>query len=258
MQSPMQSHDSVWEAAVAFTRERSPASFDQWFSGIQYDGFTDGVLSLSARDEFVREWVDDHFWPTLKRYMEEQTGLSVQVAWSIDSGIRSPVVDQPMHAPVRSRPLTLRPSQPPPPPSSEPAAGDLADSGPSLSALPEMAPSSLQNIVAADAYPIEAASGIMQAVAPPIDGLNPKYTFGNFVVGPSNQLAHAASIAAAGGGGRRHNPALHLRRHRPRQDAPRPRHRPPRARGAPGRAHRLRVAPSASSTSSSRRSRTSG
>jgi chromosomal replication initiator protein len=36
--------------------------------------------------------------------------------------------------------------------------------------------------------------------------LNPKYSFSNFVVGPSNQLAHAASIAAAGGGGRRHNP----------------------------------------------------
>jgi chromosomal replication initiator protein len=44
------------------------------------------------------------------------------------------------------------------------------------------------------------------AAAAPIEGLNPKYTFSNFVIGPSNQLAHAASIAAAGGAGRRHNP----------------------------------------------------
>ena len=44
----------VWAQAVAFTRERSPASFDQWFSGIQFDGLADGVLSLRARDEFVR------------------------------------------------------------------------------------------------------------------------------------------------------------------------------------------------------------
>ncbi len=36
--------------------------------------------------------------------------------------------------------------------------------------------------------------------------LNPKYTFKNFVVGPSNELAHAAAIAAAGGGGPRYNP----------------------------------------------------
>ena len=44
--------EDLWTEAVAFTRERSPASFDQWFSGVQYDGIVDGVLSLRARDEF--------------------------------------------------------------------------------------------------------------------------------------------------------------------------------------------------------------
>ncbi|WP_437960389.1 DnaA/Hda family protein [Sorangium sp. So ce119] len=43
-------------------------------------------------------------------------------------------------------------------------------------------------------------------------GLSPKHTFAGFVVGPSNQLAHAAAIAAAGGGGRRYNPLfIHAR-----------------------------------------------
>ncbi len=36
--------------------------------------------------------------------------------------------------------------------------------------------------------------------------LNPKYHFESFVVGPSNQLAHAASIAAASSPGSRYNP----------------------------------------------------
>jgi hypothetical protein len=37
--------------------------------------------------------------------------------------------------------------------------------------------------------------------------LNPKYLFANFVVGPSNELAHAAALAAAGAGSvRRYNP----------------------------------------------------
>jgi chromosomal replication initiator protein len=36
--------------------------------------------------------------------------------------------------------------------------------------------------------------------------LNPKYKFESFVVGPSNQLAHAASIAAASNPGTRYNP----------------------------------------------------
>ena len=38
--------------------------------------------------------------------------------------------------------------------------------------------------------------------------MNPKHTFANFVVGPSNQLAHAAAVAAAGGAGRRYNPLI--------------------------------------------------
>jgi chromosomal replication initiator protein len=55
-------------------------------------------------------------------------------------------------------------------------------------------------------HPVMPEASRMVAVAPPIEGLNAKYTFANFVVGPSNQLAHAASMAAAGVGGRRHNP----------------------------------------------------
>jgi chromosomal replication initiator protein len=42
---------------------------------------------------------------------------------------------------------------------------------------------------------------------PPLaSDLNPKYRFGNFVVGPSNQLAHAASVAVGSSPGRRYNP----------------------------------------------------
>ena len=46
----------AWEAAVAATRVRSPATFDRWFSGIQLESFTDGVLCLRAKDAFVRDW----------------------------------------------------------------------------------------------------------------------------------------------------------------------------------------------------------
>jgi chromosomal replication initiator protein len=158
--------NELWSEAVAFTRGRSPGSFDQWFSGIQFDGLTDGVLGLRARDEFVREWVDQHFLPTLTDFIRSKTGWSVQVAWTVGGGVERPVVEpQDEEAkPVRPRALSVN--------------GEVA--APRRDMQPQ----------------------------PPLEGLNPKYTFANFVVGTSNQLAHAASIAAAGGAGPRHNPVF--------------------------------------------------
>jgi chromosomal replication initiator protein len=171
-----------WAEALSFTREKSPASFDQWFSGVQFDGLTDGVLSLRARDEFVRQWVEDYFLPTLTERLRDRTGLSIQVRWIIDGSLEHPVADRPTpFSPVRPRPLSVRP------PVMLPGGDGTVDGESGVHAIvPDMA------------RPI--------AVAPPVEGLNSKYTFANFVVGPSNQLAHAASMAAAGVGGRRHNP----------------------------------------------------
>jgi chromosomal replication initiator protein len=168
--------ECAWKDAVAFTRDRSPASFDQWFSGVQFDGLTDGVLSLRARDEFVRQWVEEYFLPTLTEHLSGQTGLSIQVRWIIDSALDRPLADRTASfAPVKPRALTVGPGRD----GGAPATGVR----PVLPEIPRVV-----------------------AVAPAIEGLNTKYTFANFVVGPSNQLAHAASMAAAGVGGRRHNP----------------------------------------------------
>ncbi|MBS2013229.1 MAG: chromosomal replication initiator protein DnaA [Deltaproteobacteria bacterium] len=185
-------HDTLWNEAVAFTRAKSPASFEQWFSGVQFDGMTDGVVSLRARDEFVREWVDQHFLPTLVDYLRSQTGWSVQVAWSVGGDLERPV------AQVSSRVPSADPSARVPSPYSD-AMDDGSDTAP---------PSKRNGAAPSSRFPAPPlANGAHRAPAPPpLEGLNPKYTFANFVVGPSNQLAHAAAIAAAGGGGPRHNP----------------------------------------------------
>src|SRR5262245_59529636 len=161
-------HDTLWNEAVAFTRSKSPASFEQWFSGVQYDGMTDGVVSLRARDEFVREWVDQHFLPTLVDYLRSQTGLSVQVAWCIGGDLERPVAEGAVSvASIRTRPLTN---------------GEATD---------DVAPRVDEG---GDASPPSKRPQRPAPQLPPIEGLNPKYTFPNFVVGPSNQLAHAAAI----------------------------------------------------------------
>jgi chromosomal replication initiator protein len=160
---------AIFSRAVEHTRALSPATFDQWFGGVQFDDLTDGVLTLRVQNEFVLEWVKTNFLPTLTDKIRELSGWSVQVAWTIDPNLIAPVSSRSQIPPVRPRALVVRPSSVP------------------VASAPKEPPV------------------IRRASAPPED-INPKHTFASFVVGPSNQLAHAAAIAAAGGGGRRYNP----------------------------------------------------
>jgi chromosomal replication initiator protein len=185
-----QSGDNVWAGAVAYTRDKSPGSFEQWFSGVQYDGIVDGVLLLRARDEFVRDWIDQHFLPTLVDYLRSQTGWSVQVAWTIGGELERPVSQGPAPMPVSVR---TRFSRSLPAPSASPVS-------------PLQVPEEAQLTQPHDDARPSSQRPRIQVSAPPVEGLNPRYTFANFVIGPSNQLAHAAAVAAAGGGGPRHNP----------------------------------------------------
>src|SRR5689334_25244283 len=105
-------HESLWNEAVAFTRAKSPASFEQWFSGVQFDGMTDGIVSLRARDEFVREWVDQHFLPTLVDFLRSQTGWSVQVAWCVGGDLERPVAMGNGQPALPVRPRAIMPDRP--------------------------------------------------------------------------------------------------------------------------------------------------
>jgi len=166
--APWQQATEAFRLAAESTRLRSPASFDQWFSGVQLDGIDGRVLSLAARDEFVRDWVKDHFLPDLldamRGHLGGDTTPALEVRWRISGDLPAPVSDHRRSTPPPSR------SRPPEAPS-----------------MPR------PRIVS----PLRAAF---------MDVLNPKHTFSNFVVGPSNELAYAAALASAAGGRPRYNP----------------------------------------------------
>ncbi len=173
----------LWLKAVAKTRSKSPVTFEQWFSGVQFDGLQGDVLYLSARDEFVRDWVHDHFVPDLIDQIAcLRGGERVSVKWQVQRDLQEPVAT--VETPQESKNDVLsstrategwRPSTIPP----------MTTRGKRPSVVPK--PERAGN------------SEVWQA-------LNPKFTFGNFIVGPSNELAYAAARAVADTGGVRYNP----------------------------------------------------
>jgi chromosomal replication initiator protein len=158
-------NERIWNEAVDETRRRSPASFEQWFSSVQFDELEQGVLSLTARDEWVRDWVVTHFIPDLVANLERRFGDSVigglRVRWRI-AAIERPVCE----GRPQVRPKTLDPKP------------------------PEQLPASRRS---------ERPPGTGYSRAQLAAALNPKHTFSNFVVGASNALAHAAALSSAGG-----------------------------------------------------------
>lgn len=161
--------EHLWTEAVEETRKRSPASFEQWFSSVQFDALDRGELSLAAKDEWVRDWVAAHFLPDLLANLERRLGDDatggLRVKWRVQPSLERPVCEG--RSNVRAR---LVESQPP----SSRRADRSVPGGYARASLTAF--------------------------------LNAKYTFANFVVGPSNALAYAAAFASAGGGGPRYNP----------------------------------------------------
>lgn len=211
-----------WQRAIENARLRAPASFDQWFSGVQFDGIRDGVLALTARDEFVRDWIKTHFLQALLGDLEDaHREGSLRVNWRISSSIQVPIGTP---APPESRPL---PNVPNPRVDAPAAAGHSAkrevdpkpaheavrdeheslhsaarENGEKTTMPPRQEP--LATAPAGRSPAVTAGGEAPQRLGG--DPINPKHTFPNFVVGPSNELAYAAAVASAGSSGPRYNP----------------------------------------------------
>jgi chromosomal replication initiator protein len=242
-----------WTQALDHTRSRSPATFEQWFASVQFDGVEEGVVRLTARDEFVRDWVADHFLPTLKGRLEDLLGGELSVRWQVDKNLIAPVCPPPSlqrggtRRPVSSippasdsAPSEHRFSTPPLARSGRgqtgrdqrgslgqgslgqgsPAQGSPAQdwfgqgvsgqgsAGQGVSGQGAGATGAGRGPSTRDSFrPTVVGSSTPSSVPPgPSSALNPKFTFENFIVGSSNELAHAAAYASAGGGGPRYNP----------------------------------------------------
>ena len=169
----------LWDEAVGRVKSRlTSQNYDMWLRPIEVRSFDGSTLRLRAPNSYIRAWFEQNFLPTVMEEIRELgSNDQVRVEWEPDAPNENPVIDD---LPPVIEALASRPSIPVPP-----------------VARPTPAP------VITASEPIE---DVM--VAPEAASLNPRYNFETFVAGPSNQLAFAASQAAASSYPPKYNPVF--------------------------------------------------
>ncbi len=184
----------------------------------------DGVLLLQAPNVLTKDWVTSGYLPLLEDTLRRITGATWTICWTASADVapaqgqlpvlRAPAPPRPRApapAPVRAAPeAPTAPEAPAAPASRAPVLrvppGSLLASPPPPASRPNPPPRRAPVQTAARtssttpaALRPGAASGGFSA------GLSPRYTFDQFVIGPSNQIAYAAAEALANLAGRRFN-----------------------------------------------------
>ncbi len=162
--------DDLWERALQDLRSKLSAdNFETWLSPLTVDRVDASTLSLRVPNTFHADWLQTHYLDLLRDTLRAHGASdAMRIDFRISEATRPRVHprSEPPSFP-RARSSTPPPAPPVVVPTTVPPTGPYATPG---------------------------------------SGLNPRYTFDNFVVGPSNQLAHAAAIAAASSRQKRYNP----------------------------------------------------
>jgi chromosomal replication initiator protein len=169
-----------WDEAVGRLKSRvSPQNYDMWLRPIEVTSWDGNTLRLRAPNSYVRIWFESNFLSSLVQEFRDLGHEQVRVEFDPDNEARP--------AP---EPIELAKGTAPTP--------QVRDSAPIVVASTTTQPTSSMSMT--DDQP--------GFVAPEAATLNPRYTFDTFVAGPSNQLAFAASQAAASSYPPKYNPVF--------------------------------------------------
>ena len=183
---------NLWTQTIERLREKvSRQAFDTWIRGLKLLAIEEETIRLLAPSRYVIEWVQENFL----REISDEVAAIAERRFTIVFEV-SPEV-----AATEPAPAAIPPAEPVL--AAEPPMRDREGVSPELaSGRFESRPS-----------PMARSATVAVPIAPPPPTLNfderplsPRYTFDNFVVGSSNQLAHAASRAVAESPANRYNP----------------------------------------------------
>jgi chromosomal replication initiator protein len=171
---------NLWNSALTrLSSKVAPQNYEMWLRPIECREIAGDRIVLRAPNPYVRLWFESNYLPIVLEELRRDYNRTYTVEFEVDD----------------------------PPPRSAPVAAVAAveTSVPEISAPPAQAGSAESTAVASSPLPTRASSEPSLKVAT-ATGLNPRYTFDTFVVGPSNQLAHAAARAVSSPHPPKYNP----------------------------------------------------
>ncbi len=187
----------VWDQALDRLRHRvSQQNFEMWLAPIECVGWGEGRLKLRAPNSYVRIWFESNFLDALRAEVQTVTGEDVIIEFDADGPEvpRRPATGTGPVAPASASELD--------PNNVEASEGAIAEQ-PRPPRPPLPAPTPARVHISAGSSEPDVPLGPPEAAT-----LNPRYTFETFVAGPSNQLAFAASQAAASSFPPKYNPVF--------------------------------------------------
>jgi chromosomal replication initiator protein len=186
--------DPVWEEALGLlSRQVNEGTFRIWFEPTLGLGLVDDTYSVGVASDFARDWIDARF----RTYMSDAVSQVIGRPTRVDIVVSPAMTRAALDASTQSHAVPPRPSR-----------------GATGGVRPRDA-TRLDSV--SEDFDREdnggRASGGRAAPSSPTDdgpapgtGLLAKYSFDNFVIGPSNRFAHAAALAAAETPGTQYNP----------------------------------------------------
>lgn len=176
---------SIWDQVlVRIETKVNRHSFYTWFKPTSCVAETPTSITVRVPNVLFKDWLTKHYSVVLSEALTEVRRPDAALLFVADDGsLPAPVAPQPN------------------PRLTPPAAVDLpARENPDRTSPDAPEPT-------ADSSPADLPGDVSVAdVLPPAGGLNLRYTFDTFIVGPSNQFAHAACRAVAEAPSRSYNP----------------------------------------------------
>ncbi len=214
----------IWQTALERLQTKvSPAVFTTWFQGTSALSFQDGVFVVRTPSPFARAQLEGRFLELIRSVLSDiiSSPIEVQVVVTKESADEQGKTAQDDLSPEQQRAHRLARGRPPAAQrrrriadiaaaamntlasvSAHVEARHETESTPPATGRSDAGNGATRAAAQEDGEVVPETAGVY----PGGGALNPRYTFGAFIVGKSNQLAHAASFAVSENPGHIYNP----------------------------------------------------